>query len=292
MFVRACFLIFCALYGAGFGLTNAHATHDLINLSSKTSTVLTTGQIFDKANRPIPYATFVQRLAGADYVILGEYHDSVSQHHLADQLLQDLHRQRPQGSLLLEMLTVDQQVAIDKARQNPPSFKKLPKALGWQKSWDWALYGQIVAQPFEFGYPLIATNLTKSEVKTLMQGAEPLKGYLSTNDDIKAILKTRILKAHGFDKAGLDKADEKIVDNMVTIQQFRDRRMAEKILSSPKPTLLLTGNYHAEQGVGIPMHLIDLQHGKTPLTGIVVLMSKSMGEFDGQDADYIWVIQE
>lgn len=243
-------------------------------------------------NAPIAFPDFLATLAQADYIILGEYHDSTPQHRLASQLLQDLHQKRPQGSLLLEMLSIDQQPAIDKTAQNPPKFAKLPTALGWQRSWDWNLYGQIVAQPFLLNYPLVATNLTKAEVKTLMQGAEPLKGYLSTSDTIKAVLKARILKAHGFDDTALDKADEKIIDNMVAIQQFRDRRMAEKILSSPKPALLLTGNYHAQKSVGVPMHLADLEYGKTPLTGVVVLMSKTQGEFEPTDADFIWTIAE
>lgn len=243
-------------------------------------------------NAPIAYPDFLATLAKADYIILGEYHDSTPQHRLASQLLQDLHKERPQGSLLLEMLTIDQQPAIDKAYSSPQTVDKLPKALNWQRSWDWNLYGQIVAQPFLLNYPLVATNLTKAEVKTLMQGAEPLKGYLSTSDTIKAVLKARILKAHGLDGGELDKADARLVDNMVAIQQFRDRRMAEKLLSSPKPALLLTGNYHAQKSIGIPMHLADLQYGKPPLTGVVVLMSKTQGEFEPTDADFIWTIAE
>lgn len=240
----------------------------------------------------IEFDELVAQLSTADYIILGEYHDSTPQHRLASQLLQDLHKERPQGSLLLEMLTIDQQPAIDKAYSSPQTVDKLPKALNWQRSWDWNLYGQIVAQPFLLNYPLVATNLTKAEVKTLMQGAEPLKGYLSTSDTIKAVLKARILKAHGLDGGELDKADARLVDNMVAIQQFRDRRMAEKLLSSPKPALLLTGNYHAQKSIGIPMHLADLQYGKPPLTGVVVLMSKTQGEFEPTDADFIWTIAE
>lgn len=263
------------------------------NTPTPTQTPITAPTIIDtKTGQTIAYADFVRQLAKADYIILGEYHDSIPQHHLASQLLSDLYAQRVQGSLLLEMLTVDQQPAINKAYNLPQTLHSLPSALNWQRSWDWRLYGQIVALPFEFDYPLIATNLTKNEVKTLMQGAEPLKGYLSTRDEIKAILKARILKAHGFDDNVLSSADNKVVDNMVAIQQFRDRRMAEKLLLSPKPTLLLTGNYHAQKQIGVPIHLTDLHQSEPPLTGVVVLMSKKVGEFDKQDADFIWIIPE
>lgn len=263
-------------------------THNLA-ISTDESTIIDTA-----TNTPIDYPAFLMKLAWADYVILGEYHDSISQHRLAGQLLKDLHKQRPQGSLLLEMLTVDQQANIDKLTQKSalPHTKKLAKALNWQTSWDWSLYEQIVTQPFEFGYALVGTNLTKNEIQILMQGAEPLNGHLSTSDDIKTTLKQRILTAHSFDKNPPNKTDEAVVDNMVAIQQFRDRRMAEKILASPKPALLLTGNYHAQKHIGIPMHLIDLTHRQVKPTGVVVLMSKTANEFKAEDADFIWIIPE
>lgn len=262
-----------------FLLSSSHAT-------PKTHTIINqTGQV-------VSLTDFIAQLAQADYVILGEYHDSVPQHDAAYWLLNTLHQQRPQGSLLLEMLTVEQQPLIDKINGRPPKDTRLAKALKWQSSWRWDLYGKIVQHPLHNQYRLIATNLTKTETRTLMQGADPLKGYVSTTDNIKIVLKNRILNAHGFNQHAISPEDDRIVDNMVSVQQFRDRRMAEKILTSPKPALLLTGNYHAQKQVGVPMHLIDLQYNKTPLNGVVVLMSKNFSEFDKADADFIWVIEE
>lgn len=255
-----------------------------------------------QTQQTISFHDFVKQLAEYDNVILGEYHDRVNQHILATQLLDNLQKIRPQGSLLLEMLTVEQQDFVNQTQQNPPkNLDKLPKIINWQKSWDWQLYGDIVKHPFLYNYPLIATNLTKTEVKILMQGAEPIKGYQSTKPLIKQHIFNTIIKNHDMKADELDESDKRLVNNMVEIQQFRDRRMAEKILSAPKPTLLLAGNYHAQKNIGVPIHLQDLTQDladndpkKSSKTAVVMMLSNTaeLGEIDTTKADFAWVIAE
>lgn len=266
-------------------------------------TPIISNQIINLATQQtISFHDFVKQLAEYDNVILGEYHDRVNQHILAIQLLDNLQKIRPQGSLLLEMLTVEQQDFVNQTQQNPPkNLDKLPKIINWQKSWDWQLYGDIVKHPFLYNYPLIATNLTKTEVKILMQGAEPIKGYQSTKPLIKQHIFNTIIKNHDMKADALDESDKRLVNNMVEIQQFRDRRMAEKILSAPKPTLLLAGNYHAQKNIGVPIHLQDLTQDladndpkKSSKTAVVMMLSNTaeLGEIDTTKADFAWVIAE
>lgn len=255
-----------------------------------------------QTQQTISFHDFVKQLAEYDNVILGEYHDRVNQHILATQLLDNLQKIRPQGSLLLEMLTVEQQDFVNQTQQNPPkNLNKLATLLNWQKSWDWQLYGDIVKHPFLYNYPLIATNLTKTEVKILMQGAEPIKGYQSTKPLIKQHIFNTIIKNHDMKADELDESDKRLVNNMVEIQQFRDRRMAEKILSAPKPTLLLAGNYHAQKNIGVPIHLQDLTQDladndpkKFSKTAVVMMLSNTaeLGEIDTAKADFAWIIAE
>jgi len=58
----------------------------------------------------------LERLAAAPKVLVGERHDNPDHHALQLWLLRALAAQRPQGSLLLEMLTPDQQVKVDQVR--------------------------------------------------------------------------------------------------------------------------------------------------------------------------------
>ncbi|WP_227430990.1 ChaN family lipoprotein [Psychrobacter sp. I-STPA6b] len=271
-------------------LNNTHQP-ETITHKTEAETLLTNSQIIDLATQQsLTPQQFLEKLASQDYVILGEYHDNKAQHQLAYWLLDSLNQQRPQGSLLLEMLTVDQQPLVNKATQNPPqNLEQLSKALNWQSSWDWDLYGKIVQHPIHHHYSLVATNLTKPEVSTLMQGAEPIKGYDSTTPAIKATIRNSILDNHHLDNASDE--DMVIVNRMVEIQQFRDRRMAEKILSAPSPSLLLTGNFHAQKSVGVPIHLSDLQYNQSnPKQGVIVMMVSKTDDLSTDDADYAWVI--
>lgn len=266
--------------------------------ASETKAALTHSHIIDlKTNQAITAEQFVNQLAGQDYVILGEFHDSKAQHKLAYWLLESLNRQRPQGSLLLEMMTVDQQPLIEQVAESAKTtaidLNQLNQALAWQSSWDWRLYGDIVSHPIEHGYPLIATNLTKAEVSAMMKESLPIQGYDSTGPAIKASIKDSIIANHHLDHASDE--DMIVVNKMVEIQQHRDRRMAEMILSSPAPSLLLTGNFHAQKAVGVPLHLADLQYDqRIKKQGLVVMMVDSLEDIDGddaaKDADYAWVI--
>ena len=106
------------------------------------------------------------RLAEPERVIIGEQHDNADHHAAQLWLLRSLGERRPQGSLLLEMLTPDQQPRIDQVRhaQTPPA--DLPGALAWQEGWDWNLYGPIVRFALTQPYPLLAANLDSSEIRT------------------------------------------------------------------------------------------------------------------------------
>ena len=80
---------------------------------------------------------------------------------------------------------------------------------------------------------------------------------------------------------------------MVQVQQFRDRRMAEKLLSAKQPAFLLTGNLHADKHIGVPIHVLDIT-AKMPNkpNGAVIVMVNELTEADSKEADFVWVIND
>ena len=72
---------------------------------------LDTGQRLDEA-------AFVTRAADAQRLLLGERHDLAGDHAAQRWLLQALQRQRPQGSLVLEMIASERQPRLQ--RRPPP----------------------------------------------------------------------------------------------------------------------------------------------------------------------------
>lgn len=286
---------------AQMGQQAANADNETDNTATKAiSDTLAKSQIVElSSQRTLTPTQFVAQLAVNDYVILGEYHDSVAQHQLAYWLLDQLHQQRPQGSLLVEMMRVEQQPYVDKLSQSANSaeldLNQIRQSLAWQASWDWQLYGPIVAHPIKHHYPLLATNLDKSEVSAMMKQAQPLKGNHSTNPSVRASIKDGILANHHLDNASAE--DMQVVERMIDIQQHRDRRMAEKLLLAPSPSLLLTGNFHAQKTIGVPVHLADLQsHRPDKKQGVVVRMVDSLTDLKADKltdaADYAWIIPD
>ena len=120
------------------------------------------GQIVELASgQVITPQQLVERLARASRVLVGEQHDNPDHHALQLWLSRALAAQRPQGSLLLEMLNPDQQARVEQV-QAEVRAGRMPvdtiAALAWQPGWDWGLYGALVQYQLRQPYPLLAAN--------------------------------------------------------------------------------------------------------------------------------------
>lgn len=224
----------------------------------------------------------VRRLAGATRVLVGEQHDNPDHHALELWLLQALGDQRPQGSLLLEMLTPDQQARVDTAQRDVRRGQApadLPAALGWQKGWDWALYGPVVRYALLQPYPLLSANLAPAEVGAIYHQRPELSGTHSTADSVRQTLLAQVRESH----CGM--LPEDALPAMLAVQQQRDRRMARRVLEAPAPALLFAGSYHVRKDLGVPLHMADLGSDERP---IVLLLAQVGSDIPPGSADYVW----
>jgi len=237
------------------------------------------GHIIDLASgQAISPEQLVQRLAGAPRVLVGEKHDNPDHHALQLWLLRALQGQRVQGSLLLEMLQPEQQPLVDKV-QGQPLPADLPKALAWQEGWDWQLYGPIVREALQQRVPLLAANLSPGEMRQAYRQPASLSGERSNAPAVKAALLEQVRAGH----CGM--LPESQLPAMLAVQQQRDRRMAERLLSAPQPALLFAGAYHVRKDLGIPLHLADLgASGESK----VLLLAEVGEQVEPGEADYVW----
>lgn len=219
------------------------------------------------------------RLAKPSRLIVGEQHDNRDHHELQRWLLQTLGERRPQGSLLLEMLTPDQQLRVEDVRHASTPPADLPGALAWQPGWDWNLYGLIIRFALTQPYPLLAANLDTVEVRALYAQPPTLSGTRSNATPVKSELLEQISESH----CGL--LPQSQLPAMLAVQQQRDRRMAERLLAAPTPSLLFAGAYHARKDVGVPIHVLDLGAPEAP---VVLMLAKQGGEVTAAMADYVW----
>jgi uncharacterized iron-regulated protein len=221
----------------------------------------------------------IERLAKPSQLIVGEQHDNRDHHQLQLWLLQSLGEQRPQGSLLLEMLTPDQQQRVDDVRHVSTPPENLPAALAWQEGWDWDLYGPIVRFALTQPYPLLAANLDNLEVRAVYAKPPALSGSRSNAASVKEVLLAQISDSH----CGLLPTSQ--MPAMLAVQQQRDRRMAERLLAAPTPSLLFAGAYHARKDVGLPIHMLDLGQAQAPT---VLMLAEQGAEVTVAMADYVW----
>ena len=238
------------------------------------------GEIRDlRSGQALTAQELVVRLARSSRLIVGEQHDNRDHHELQRWLLQALGEQRPQGSLLLEMLTPDQQRRVDDVRQASSVPTDLPGSLAWEPGWDWNLYGPIVRFALTQPYPLLSANLDTVEVRAFYAQPPTLSGARSNAAPVKAELLAQISESH----CGLLPASQ--MPAMLAVQQQRDRRMAERLLAAPRPAALFAGAYHARKDVGVPIHVLDLGAPEAPT---VLMLAQQGNEVTAAMADFVW----
>ncbi|CAI1095836.1 ChaN family lipoprotein [Serratia entomophila] len=225
------------------------------------------------------------RLAAQPRVIVGEKHDNPYHHRIELWLVQQLPQQRPQGSVLMEMINPNQQAKVDKVKlwlQGNPAVRdaRVAELIDWQPGWKWGLYGEVTMAAMRAPYPLLSANLDRSEIMAFYQQPVFPQGVLSVRPVVQKALAETIRNSHG----GQIEAEQ--LHAMLAIQQQRDRRMAERLLAAPAPALLIAGGYHAAKSVGVPLHVQDLQPAALPT---VLMLAESGARMDKQAADYLWV---
>ncbi|WP_346825831.1 ChaN family lipoprotein [Serratia inhibens] len=244
------------------------------------------GEITDlRSGETLSPDRLLARLAAQPRVIVGEKHDNPYHHQIELWLVQNLPQRRPQGSVLMEMITPSQQVNVDKTKQdlleNPAvRDERVAQLIDWQKGWKWSLYGEVVMAAMRAPYPLWSANLDREEIMAFYRQPVFPQGRLSVRPAVQKALEDIIRTSHG------GKIEPQQLHAMLAIQQQRDRRMAERLLAAPTPTLLIAGGYHASKWIGVPLHVQDLQPGAQPT---VLMLAEQGAQVDGQMADYLWI---
>ncbi|ASQ15821.1 hypothetical protein BJM06_a00177 (plasmid) [Enterobacter cloacae] len=245
------------------------------------------GQILDlKSNKTITKQELLAELAAARQLIIGEKHDNAGHHQIELWLIQNLPIRRPQGSVLLEMLTADQQPRVNQVKRwlkDDPVVRddRVQELLNWQKGWPWEMYGDIVMQALRAPYPLLNANIDRDRIKALYKKNEFPEGKKSTAPAVQEALRETIIAMHEGNIEGQQLA------SMLSVQQQRDRYMARQLLDAPAPSLLIAGGYHASKSIGVPLHIEDLAPGTQPV--VLMLAEKGMN-ITVDHADYVWFV--
>lgn len=255
-------------------------------VSSPKNSLDNLGEITDlRSGESLSPAQLLSRLAAQPRIIVGEKHDNPYHHRIELWLVENLPQQRPQGSVLMEMITPSQQAKVSQVKhwlQGSPAVRdsRVAELIDWQPGWKWPLYGELTTAAMRAPYPLWSANLDRDEIMAFYQQPVFPPGQLSVRPAVQKALEETIRTSHG------GKIEPQQLHAMLAIQQQRDRRMAERLLAAPTPTLLIAGGYHASKSVGVPLHVQDLQPAALP---IVLMLAEPGVQVDKQVADYLWV---
>src|SRR5678815_2534401 len=223
-----------------------------------------TGRIWDvAAARFIDRESLVERLARADFVLLGERHDNPYHHLLQAEVLRILIAVGRRPAVGFEMLGLDDAGAVaNHLAAAPNDAAGLGQAVNWNKrGWpDWAMYQPIAEAALQAKLRIIPTNLPlATATKMTRNGLAALDPSMVRElrldqpppEPVFARMAADIRDAHcGY-------APEEILKPMVDVQRARDSQMAESLMAADDPdgALLVAGAGHVRNDYGIPIYL-------------------------------------
>ncbi|WP_426814548.1 ChaN family lipoprotein [Klebsiella sp. WOUb02] len=254
--------------------------------SAATASVEACACIVDTASgSTLTPAQLIAGIRDAPIVIVGEEHTNVRHHQIEQWLLKNLNQSRPQGSVLLEMIDISQQDAVNRVKQasasgTSVSATRAAEAMRWNSGWPWDLYRDLVMTALEGPWPLLAANISRQQVSELYQRPTFPSGERSSRPQVHEALSAIIYLMHD------GKISDEQIAAMMAIQQNRDRFMAQQLIQAPRPALLIAGGYHAAKDIGVPLHLADLGAEKPR----VVMLTTDGTTLTAKQADYIWSV--
>jgi uncharacterized iron-regulated protein len=216
----------------------------------------------------------LRRLLPCPALLLGELHDAPSHPPLQTAVLQTLAADGILAALVLEM------AERGTSTQDLPAIADegdVRRALAWQDSaWPWSRYRQPVMAAIRAGAPVFGGNLPRDGMRAAMNDAA-LESRLPAS--ALAALRARIREGH------CHLLPEQHIPGMVRVQIARDLSMAQAVASAWQPgrtAVLLCGNAHARQDLGVPVHLNRLPPPWPASAGLV--QSVLMGPMDESTA--------
>lgn len=201
----------------------------------------------------------------ADYVLLGEVHDNADAHSLRLDLIKALQQQHP-VALAMEQFNLENSAALQQAWQQlktgpatPEAAQALAKAGKFDfKGWHWEFYAPVVELSLERGLPLAAANLSRRSAAEVMEdknrGAPQDAPWSATQE---ARMEDRIRVGH------CNQVEGELLQQLARAQRARDYEMAKAMVELRRQTgrvvVLLAGNGHAENQLGVPfwLHFLD-----------------------------------
>ena len=256
------------------------------------------GKIWDSGtNSFIATEELSTSILNAKYLILGEKHDNPDHHSLQLQVIEFLIDSSALNKLALEMMDSDSASDLQQIQNNNlESLDDIKNYLNWdEEGWDWNFYGPIVQAAYAAEIPLAAGNITSARMGEVY-------GLNSLPDEFDILDTATMAQLNvDIDESHCGLLPESQFPAMVRVQQARDYAMAQSMTTREESgvTVLVAGNYHARQDLGVPKYLLA-DHNNLSMEDVVSIAfmevqpeeenpeSYLQGFSDVAAYDYLW----
>lgn len=217
------------------------------------------GKIWEVSTRRfISAEALLENLKSREYVLLGEKHDNPDHHSLQREILTALSEEAGLGAVSFEMMATDIAPRLETlGTRKFASSDRLAEYIEWDsRGWDWGFYGPLVSLAYERYIPIYAGNLSRAQMSALYASDSPF-----TEGAVGEIARARIRADIDASHCGL--LPESQFDAMVRVQHGRDESLARSLVGAKnaegKTAVLIAGNYHIRQDLGVPNYLLRAQ---------------------------------
>ncbi len=219
-----------------------------------------------RTGAPVSYPALLARLAGADFVLLGELHDNPT-HHRVRGLLIDASTARPPAVVFEQLAAAEAAIPIPSPGVPIESWLD---ANGFdRKAWKWPLHAPAVNAAIASGRAVWGSGVSREALRSVVRD-----GARSAPEPL-----WRLLEATPLDSAGRDEMDhelivghcnqlpESMIPGMRAAQEIRDAAMTRAMLSAgvEGPAWLIAGNGHVRSDVAVPRLLRGSAPGRSVL---------------------------
>ncbi|MEO8741371.1 MAG: ChaN family lipoprotein [Casimicrobiaceae bacterium] len=238
----------------------ATATHGAEQITPSAMPHSLDGKIWDvRARKLVTVTELTARLAGADFVLLGEVHDNREHHHFQAMVLAALVANGARPAFALEQFDREHQPAIDAALSAHADAETLADAGKFdRKGWVWGNYEPLVQIAINARLPIVAANVSRRAARELSgQGF----GLLAAPPDRLALTAVWTgARENALVRAVVDAHCGQLPPDaaapLTRAQRARDATMADSLLAQRAAgAVLIAGVGHVRRDIAVPLYL-------------------------------------
>ncbi len=248
------------------------------------------GKITNGNGEPVNQQALIAELAQADYILLGEIHDNKIHHKLQARIIEALIARQYRPTVVLEMLDTPDQIKIDQFKlSGNTSVGKFNKATGFgAKGWPYKKYKPLLKSLLKNNLTLVAGNLSRDEARKVIKN-----GFQQLPEKTREVLELFSPSKEQLDIMGdeimvghCNALPEKAIPGMVNAQIARDASLAESMLRSSQPVVLITGAGHARKTLAVPAYLKAANNNAKIVS--VAFLETGHDTRPSSEFDFIW----